>query len=267
MTSAHATTPATRRGTSKYPPLVNASAAGPSRTGAARTRSIRRMKSATVLGREATNAKLFGHSPTKPAFAWREGRRAPAGGADHARPYPRRLDGAPERPSTARGAGRPGVRHRAVAAAREGVVGHEDRPACRPGRLPGRRRERVVLDRGPRARAGRAVRRLPVPDGAVLRARPLARAQRVADAAPLVRVDPRAGGLGGRPPDGRARGPAARGRPRGHGPARAPEPVRGRVQRPDDRSPCSATPRCRGCWSPCAAASAPTRGGGRRPSP
>ena len=65
---------------------------------------------------------------------------------------------------------------RAAPAARAGVVGHEDRPPRRPGRASWATSPRAwSLDRRPRARAGRPVRRLPVPDGAVLRARPRAR--------------------------------------------------------------------------------------------
>ena len=52
-----------------------------------------------------------------------------------------------------------------------------------PSRFLGQRGLRLVVDGRPRARPGRPVRRLPVPDGAVLRAGPLARALALAGAA------------------------------------------------------------------------------------
>ena len=57
-----------------------------------------------------------------------------------------------------------------------------------PARFLGDVASRLVLHRRPRARAGRPVRRLPVPDGAVLRARPRARRGALAGAAAVARA-------------------------------------------------------------------------------
>ena len=150
-----------------------------------------------------------GRVEVAPAREGEDRRAAPAGrprrsdGASRAGPYPRRLANA--RPTPRPGAGAARVRPRARATARAGLLGHEDRPARRSGRIPGRRRRRLVVDGRPRPRPGRPVRRLPVPDGAVLRARPRARPRPVAGSAALARVAPRAGGLGRGAADGRAR--------------------------------------------------------------
>ncbi len=118
------------------------------------------------------------------------------------------------------------------AAARGGVVGHEDRPPRRPRRVPGRRGVGVVADRRPRPRARRAVRGLPVPDGPVLRARRPGRAGALAHASAVARR-----GADGR----RRRGRAARrrARPAGREPGAAhrrrdlpAQPVRRRLPQP-----------------------------------
>ena len=95
--------------------------------------------------------------------------------------------------------------------------------------------ERVVVDRGSRARAGRAVRRLSVSDGAVLRGG----CTRVGASAWLAQrlwfgLILALAAWGAVQADGRVRRPAARRRARGRGPAVPAEPVRGRVQRPHD---------------------------------
>ena len=156
----------------------------------------------------------------------------PGAGCSLRRPMPR-VPGLP------RGARRDAIvlaaarlRRGARAAARGGVVGHEDRPARRPRRVPGRRRVGVVADRRPRPRARRPVRGLPVPDGPVLRARRPGRAGAVAHAPAVARR-----GADGRRRRGRAArrraGPARREPGAAHRRRGLPaQPVRRRVPQP-----------------------------------
>ena len=128
-------------------------------------------------GRVGVAAREAGRRSPGRAAAARRVRRAGAHRARQATRWPaprlrcpRRAQARPGSPRPAGPAGARPSRSR-CSSARARDLGHEDRPARRPGRLPRRRRGRVVADRGPRARPGRPVRRLPVPDGAVLRAR------------------------------------------------------------------------------------------------
>ena len=184
---------------SKNPPEKQASTPGPSSSGAA-----------SRTGRERI-----------------ERGRLRAGRISMVRRRAQACDGSPRPP----GPHGPGLRPRADPASRRGDVGHEDRPPRRSGLVPRRRGGRVVADRGPRARPGRPVRRLPVPDGAVLRARAGARALAVARAPAVARAGPVPGRVGDRAADGRAGGPPARRRAPDRRPAVPAQPVRGRVHR------------------------------------